>query len=354
MSETRRAQLGDLVLAIARQYHTGEDLQAALERLVAPIPVPVPIPDPAPRPVYASASPFAVHEGCLDWIDGVPGWFVDTVHVWQVDRLDYRDVVGRGHTPIARLNNGYGVAGTIPHPDRYQAFADRCGLVVGQSPDLHIEIIGNEPQHPNEWPDGRPITPAMYVDCYRRARAAIHGQAGHENDQVLLAPVAPWSALVTYEGNNREGFGDWVQYAVDVADLAAAAGGFDGFALHTYTRSHNPAEVTSSAPMGPPFGDRHSNFRAYMDILHALWAYEGRPVYITEFCPVEALWQNVNNGLLQAAYAEIARWGSDSGWPIGCLALYRGVDRDRWYFGNRPRVREDMNGAIAQWRTEHA
>lgn len=302
-------------------------------------------PDPQPLP----RSPFGVHEGCLSWLEGVSGWLVDTVHVWHVDDLDYRHVEQAGHRVICRLNNGYGSDGTIPHPARYKEFAYRVGYVVGRSHSCHIWIIGNEPNHPNEWPDGQKILPSWYAACYQACRQMIHLQPDHERDVVLLAPVAPWAASVAYEGNNRGGFGDWVTYLQDMATTAVDTGGFEGFALHTYTRHHDGREVWSEARMGPPFPDRYSNFQCYRDFMTGMLPYRGKPVFITEFCPVESGWQNVNNGLVRAAYQELRAFNT-KGWPIRSLVLYRGEPHDRWYFGNKPQVREDLRQAIREWK----
>ena len=170
------------------------------------------------------------------------------------------------------------------------------------------------------------------------------------DDEVVVAPVGPWAALVKYPGNES---GDWIKYLVDVL---VKIGPVDGIALHTYTRSHNSAEVTSGDRMGPPFSHRFSNFQYYREQIEALPVqYVGTPLYITECCPVTSGWGNTNNGLVRAYYAEIARWNeARPDWPIYCLALYRGAPYDRWYFGNLGEVRADWAQALTRnyrWRS---
>jgi hypothetical protein len=198
---------------------------------------------------------------------------------------------------------------------------------------VHHWIIGNEPNHEQEWPGGMKIYPDEYGRCYVKCRDAIKAQAGHERDQVLVAAIAPWTAKVTYSGNER---GDWVQY---LGDVIASIGDADGYALHTYTHTHDVREVTSDAKMGPPFEDRFFQFLAYRDFMAVVP--RGAPVYITETCPAESGWMNVNNGWVRNVYAEIDRWNQSAETPIRCLTLYRGVPVDRWYFADKGNVRID-------------
>jgi len=287
----------------------------------------------------AKRSIYGVHEGPLDWLSDVAGWVVLTVHAWQVDRVNARAITDAGHVPIVRLNNGYWPEGTLPHMGKYEAFADRLGLIAGNSPDVHHWIVGNEPNQEQEWPGGVSIYPEQYARCYRLCRQAIEARPGHEGDQVLVAAIAPWTAKVSYFGNER---GDWVQY---LADVIAAIGEPDGYALHTYTHQHDPGQVTSAAKMDPPFADRHYQFYAFADFMGVVP--RGAPVYITECCPVDSGWDNANNGWVQAAYREIDKWNRTSDTPIRCLALYRGVAVDRWYFADKAQVRLDWEQAKA-------
>jgi len=86
---------------------------------------------------------------------------------------NFRPIRQRGRIPIARLNNGYGAAGTIPLHAFYPAFATRCANFVRASQGCHAWIIGNEPNLSVERPDGVPITPSMYAECYTLCRDAI-------------------------------------------------------------------------------------------------------------------------------------------------------------------------------------
>ena len=325
--------LGEICQRLVEFNQVGVDLEPIRDRLFPP----------PPPTIYKAPTIYGLHEGPADWMGTTKGWLTFTVNVWEVSRLDYSQLAAQGHSVIVRLNNGYYPNGTIPHMGKYQAFADRCRYVVERSVGARIWVVGNEPNHPQEWPANVKIYPADYADCYRRVRTAI--KAACPTDEVLVAPSAPWCALVKYAGNPS---GDWVQYLLDVLDRA---GDVDGVALHTYTRSHNRDEIAATnLKMGPPFGHRSSNFQCYRDYLTALQlGYAGIPLYITECCPVVSGWDNADRGWVQGAYEEINRWNlTHPAWPIYCLCLYRGAPYDRWYFGDKREVRVDWAYALAR------
>jgi len=308
-----------------------------------------PVPKPQPSPIAKSEHLYGVHEGPVDWLDGVHGWFVDTVNVWWASEgKDYSSIIDRGHTVIARLNNGYGDAGTLPLPHLYDEFAQQVELVVSRTPNCHIWQIGNEMNHEQERPDGQPILPQPYAACYAKCRARIHQVPGHEHDEVAIGAVAPWNPQTTYAGNPS---GDWVRYFLDVIrEIRALKCPIDAITLHAYTHTHNPDEVTSETKMNAPFGNRCFYFRAYRDFLEALPAdLHSLPIYITEADPSDSAWSDVNNGYVRKLYDEIDLWDQQhpKGPHIWCLILYRGKDvaDDKWYFADKAGVRQDWEAA---------
>ncbi len=189
---------------------------------------------------------------------GVPGWVLVTEAIGSDpnDRSgqDYRRFSDRGLGVIVRLNNGYNPGGTLPYEREYPNFARRCGNFAAASQGAHLWIVGNETNHPIEWPGaewqwgpgwpapvspdkrGEDITPARYASCYKQCRAAIRAVSGRGEDQVLVAGPAPWNTLLTYPGNPS---GDWVKYFADILN-AIGAGNLDGIVLHTYTHGASP------------------------------------------------------------------------------------------------------------------
>jgi hypothetical protein len=288
-------------------------------------------------------------------MEDAPGWvlFTEKLGADPSNRQgpDYSPIVNRGFRVIARLNHGYGKEGTIPSPEWHDEFAKRCGGFVGGSWGCHIWIVGNEPNHPQEWPGGNVILPPEYAVCYMLAEREIHKQPGHENDVVIPAPIAPWCGMAQYPGNER---GDWIKYFFDVLKAILDYGGrIDGIGLHTYTHGHDANLVYNMDRMGPPFEDRLFNFRSYRDFLDAVpQALRHLPAYITEFNPTGG-WVDVNNGYVMGAYEEVAAWNADPAHQqIRSLILYRWWNVDRWQIEHKPGVHGDFQAAVRrrfQW-----
>lgn len=305
------------------------------------------------RTLFDSPHIFGIHEpgGERYMLEaGKPGWIVFTEELGS-DPNDqrggnYTHWSNQGLGVICRLNHGYerggNAAGAIPHSSRYADFARRCANFVANSQGCKIWIIGNEPNHPVEWPGarldhsrrvgrgqadstflgrevksaeddgqarpthpssaghelreyfmadrppsrsrwilldpGEQTTPQRYAQCYRQCREAIHHVPGHEDDQVLVGGVAPWIAMVKYPGNDT---GDWVIYLEDILKALGPAN-CDGVTLHTYTHGPSPDLIHSSEKM-TSFPQRYYHFLAYREFMQAIPANMRRlPVYITE------------------------------------------------------------------------
>ena len=292
-----------------------------------------------------------------------PGWVCvsEPVGIDPTDRegKDYTHLIKQGLSVMVRLNAGYSGVGTTPFEKYYDDFAQRCANFVQASGDVHIWIVGNEPNHPVEWPGadwdwgkaqprtensvGEKITPQRYVKVYLMVREAIHGLDGHENDLVLTAAIAPWNALCTYPGNAT---GDWVTYFRDVLDLLGPEN-CDGITLHTYTHGPDPQQIDAEDRMSPPFQNRHYHFRAYQDFMDAIpLEMQHLPVYITETDQNEP-WRNENIDWVKLAYGEIDYWNKQHPFrPIRALVLYRWSHRDQWYLEGKQGVIEDFRESL--------
>ena len=118
-------------------------------------------------------------------------------------------------TPIVRLNNGYGSAGSIPFAAQYDAFAQQCAVFIAGSQGAQIWVIGNETNSGWERPGnsdgngGEVITTAQYAQCFVKCRAAIKKLPGHTDDWIVPSAPAPWNPQTTDSGNSN---GDWVKY----------------------------------------------------------------------------------------------------------------------------------------------
>ena len=294
---------------------------------------------------------YGLHDtGGQHLLDG-RGWLVVSEEIGHdpTDQTggDYAAMAEQGLGLIVRLNNGYGPSGTLPNVDQYQAFAVRCGHFVQASQGCHIWIIGNEPNHPQEWPDGNPIFPGDYALCYRLCRAEIRRRPGHEHDLVLVAGPGPWNATVKYATNLT---GDWVQYLQDQIWGVQDFDQVDGVSLHTYTHGHNPALIRSTATMAPPFENRHYQFWAYRDFLYGLMSmgFLDKPLYITETNGDDRKWSGGNNGWVKDAYKDINAWNEQNPRQvIRCAALFRWqADPLGYSIETNPGVQQDIAEAM--------
>lgn len=358
-----------------------------------------------PRPLLDAPYIFGLHDPGGEWImaqAGRRGWILFTEAIGS----DPDDVSGRDYRPwsdqefgvICRINHGYGSVGTIPTPDRYADFAQRVANFVAASPGCRTWVIGNEMNHSQEWPQAgvmraanarvalpmqpdaaptdrfghgsatrfsalapeitaslaasplgapagrQPILPQEYVRCFQMCRTAIRALPGHADDLVVIGAVAPWNAETIYPTNPT---GSWIRYFTDILN-GLGANGCDGIALHTYTHGSDPALITSTAKMNPPFQEYYFNFQAYRNFMAAVpAAMRTLPVFITE-TDQDVPWLDANNGWVQAAYAEINRWNQQPGaQQIRCLLLYRWQRYDAWHIEGKTGVIDGFRAALA-------
>lgn len=328
-----------------------------------------------PRPLNDSTYLYGLHDpgGEQHMLQGgVPGWILVTVAIGHNPNdngpgddtrfwANYRPLADQDLGLIVRLNNGYAPNGTLPFERNYDDFARRCANFVRISQGCHLWQIGNETNHPIEWPgaewnwdvapprpvspdkEGEKITPQRYAACYRKVRAAIKALPGRQNDQVLVAAPAPWNNLTNYPENPH---GDWVRYLADILGLLGP-GNCDGVTIHSYTHGDDPALLTSDVKVSDGrFANRHWHFRAYQDFMRAIPEnMRHLPVYLTESNQGDNAWADRNAGWVREAYKEIDRWNQTGAQQIRSLILYRypRVGNDRWWI-------EGKNGVISDFR----
>ncbi|NJN82687.1 MAG: hypothetical protein HC802_10720 [Caldilineaceae bacterium] len=111
------------------------------------------------RRLFDSEYIFGIHEpGGEGYMveAGRPGWIVFTEAIGadpdDFSGQDYSPYSSRNLGVMARLNNGYSPAGTIPNSAYYEEFAQRCANFVANSRGCKIWIIGNEMNYAIERP----------------------------------------------------------------------------------------------------------------------------------------------------------------------------------------------------------
>lgn len=328
-----------------------------------------------PRPLNDSPFLYGLHDpgGEQHMLQGgAPGWVLVTTAIGHNPNdngpgddarfwANYRPLSDSDLGVIVRLNNGYSPNGTLPYERHYDDFARRCANFVRISQGCHLWQIGNETNHPIEWPgaewnwnsapprpvspdkEGEKITPQRYAACYRKVRNAIKALPGRQDDQVLVAAPAPWNNLTNYPDNPH---GDWVRYLADILRLLGP-GNCDGLTIHAYTHGDDPALVTSDVKVSDGrFANHHWHFRVYQDFMRAIPENMRRlPVYLTESNQGDNPWADRNSGWVREAYKEIDRWNQGGAQQIRSLVLYRypRVGDDRWWI-------EGKNGVISDFR----
>ena len=123
------------------------------------------------------------------------GWCLDTVELSKHPTAPNYAALRGDINWIVRLNWGYGSTGTIPLPDDYPKMAAACAEYVAKSQGATWFIIGNEPNHEQERPNGVYITPEQYARCFILCRDAI--KQARSSAKVIPAPCAP------YQNNRR-------------------------------------------------------------------------------------------------------------------------------------------------------
>ena len=339
------------------------------------------------RPLNDSPFLYGLHDPGGEGImlaGGAPGWILVTVGIGHNPNdngpgddtrfwANYRPLSDADLGVIVRLNNAYSPGGTLPFEQYYDDFARRCANFVRISQGCHLWQIGNETNHPIEWPGaewnwnaappqpvspdktGEKITPQRYAAAYRKVRNAIKALPGRADDQVLVAAPAPWNNLTNYPENPH---GDWVQYLADILRLLGPAN-CDGITIHAYTHGDDPALITSDARMGDArFANRYWNFRTYQDFMLAIPAsMRHLPVYLTESNQGDNPWADRNSGWVREAYKEIDRWNKTGAQQIRSVVLYRypRVGDDRWWIEGKNGVISDFRQSLAsryQWQEQ--
>jgi hypothetical protein len=239
------------------------------------------------------------------------------------------------HKNLIRANWGYGSTGTIPIQSETNQYIAALGSFAATTHNAFGYIIGNEPNHEQERPNGVYITPEHYADTFIRSYQLL--KSIRSNFRVIVAAMAPYHA----EGR------PWTQYMREALQFIGNRVTPDGIAIHAYTRSMDPAAIQSNEMMGPPLSGTYSGFRTYRDALDCIpLDMRHLPVYCTEF-NVLPQWEDRNTGVIQAAYAEIREWNEVPGnQRIECLLPYRWPKYDRWSISDKPQLIQDLQEAF--------
>lgn len=306
------------------------------------------------------------------------GWITSTVAVGynpsDYGGVDFTGFANQGHTVVCRINNGYSDVGTIPLPQHYAAFAQRCANFVQNSPGCEIWIIGNETNLACEWPpDGshKPyVSPQSYAECFRLAYNAIKAVRPHH--KVICQPLAPFGGPYgagTFDRWTHDACPlSWVDYTREMLTAIKSTGGLDGIALHINSRGYTYNDIHSTAQVNAGGKNLYFSFYVYKDWINygipsdlyhlPLYATECNGIYYWKGGHPERPTSHYEPGWMQEIYAEINRWNQTAvatGKPVfRCINMYRWCNGcDGWNIDGssnpyKAQILSDLDAAVAQ------
>lgn len=237
-----------------------------------------------------------------------------------------------GHGVLARLvnapfSNENKGDGSIPLPENYEGFAQRCANFVQNSPGCKIWFIGEEMNISWHWPsrggNSQPISPGDYARCFKLVRDAI--QQVQPNAWVIPSGLNPLKHPDTKHENALQWFGEMLNLVDEL----------DGFDLHSY------------------FPDRNSySYKEFIDKIPE--NKRNLPIFLTEATPPD-IWLETANGWMQETYKNIDEWNSSpSNQQIYAVLPYRwqGISPDGkpdpWNLIDLSSHRKDFSEVIKQ------
>jgi hypothetical protein len=270
---------------------------------------------------------YSIHDRDAHPLIPAGGWCVDAVLVTDTPP-DYARIRPDINW-IVRLNHGWFPNGTIPLRPDYPAYAKRCADFAARCTGVNIFIISNEPNHRQEYPNGTPIEPQDYADCFNLCYQAITYE--RPDAEILTAAVAPW--------DNTSGM-DWLSYWRQMLDGVVEC---DGLAVHGYTHGADPNLIWSMEKQH----NWYWHFPVIYQTIQAIPAkFADRPVHVTETDQGDDAWLDANTGWVQNAYESIDGHNQTPGTHKVCsLALYRWRG-DKYEIHNKAGIQDDFRDAV--------
>jgi murein DD-endopeptidase MepM/ murein hydrolase activator NlpD len=258
------------------------------------------------------------------------GWCVESIAIAENPQPQNWAAIRGDINWILRLNWAHnGRDGTVPLRGQYDEFAKRCTKYMAATKGVNVVVISNEPNHAQEYPNGIPISPEDYAECYNLCfRAITHERPDVE---VCVAAVAPWDITSGM---------DWLAYYKRMLNGVSEC---DGLAVHGYTHGADPDLIWSAEKVKGWYW----HFPVIYQTIQAIPAkFADRPVHVTETDQGDNAWVDANTGWVQNAYRSV----DEHNWTPGTqkiysLALYRWRG-DKYEIHNKPQVQADFRAAV--------
>jgi hypothetical protein len=259
------------------------------------------------------------------------GWCVESIALSENPQPTNWTQIRGDINWILRLNFAHnGRDGTIPLRGQYDEFAKRCADYMAATKGVNVVIIANEPNHKQEYPNGAPISPEDYADCFNLCYQAITFE--RPDLEVITAAVAPWDITSGI---------DWLAY---YKRMLAGVTECDGLAVHGYTHGADPNLIWSAEKVQGWYW----HFPVIYQTIQAIPSrFAERPVHVTETDQGDDAWLDANSGWVQNAYQSVDEHNRTPGTQkIHSLALYRWRG-DKYQIYNKPQVQADFRAAVS-------
>ncbi len=259
------------------------------------------------------------------------GWCVESIALAENPQPQNWTQIRGDINWILRLNYAHnGRDGTIPLRGQYAEFAKRCTDYMANTKGCTVVVIANEPNHAQEYPNGVPISPEDYAECFNLCfRAITHERPDVE---VCTAAVAPWDITSGI---------DWLAY---YKRMLAGVIECDGLAVHGYSHGADPNLIWS-------LDKTHGWYWHFPVIYQTIQAipseFATRPIHVTETDQGDHAWADRNSGWVQNAYKSVNDHNNTPGTQKICsLALYRWRG-DKYAIHDKNGVQDDFRAAVA-------
>lgn len=275
---------------------------------------------------------YGIHDQSAHPLVPAGGWIVESIALAENPQPQNWTQVRGDINWILRLNYAHnGRDGTIPLRGQYDEFAKRCMNYMAETKGANVVIIGNEPNHKQEYPNNVPIEPEDYATCFNLCYRAIT----HERPdvEVCVAAVAPWDITSGM---------DWLAYYKRMLDGVIEC---DGLAVHGYSHGADPNLIWSTEKVQGWYW----HFPVVYQTIQAIPPeFADRPVHVTETDQGDHAWLDVNSSWVQNAYKSVNDHNETPGTQKICsLALYRWRG-DKYAIHDKPQVQNDFLAAVAQ------
>ena len=145
------------------------------------------------------AFPFGIHDREGRHLPPEGGFVLDTVALSDNPVPQDYGVLRKDINWLVRLNWGYGSTGTFPESGEVHLYIEGAANYILKSSGAFAFILGNEPNHAQERPKGKILTPEYVAGIVSDVRDLAGAEAKLLAPPWLLTIKTPWTGSATCE-----------------------------------------------------------------------------------------------------------------------------------------------------------